>query len=58
MDYRDGKTVAMTEWTLVDLTALGEVDNIQLSMSSSDTGDYGMNTPAFIAIDDFTYQKD
>ena len=38
-------------WTPVDFSALGVVDQIRFSMSSTDNGDFGMNTPAFFAID-------
>lgn len=47
----DGKYI--NQWTFVDLTELGEIDAITFSMSSSDSGDYGMNTPAYFALDNF-----
>ena len=56
IDYRNGKKVAFTDWTFVDLSALGDVDAIKISMSGSQTGEWGLNTPAYIAIDDFTYE--
>jgi len=40
------------DWTKVDLTALGLVDQISFSLSSSDMGDWGMNTPAYFFIDE------
>jgi hypothetical protein len=40
------------EWTAIDLTALGEVGSIGLGFSSSDNGSWGMNTPAYVALDD------
>ena len=52
---KDGKYV--NEWTYVDLSSLGEVDAIKFSMSSSDTGMYGMNTPSYIAMDNFGAAK-
>lgn len=39
------------EWTFVDLTDLGTVDKITFELSSSDVGDFGMNTPGYVAID-------
>lgn len=51
----EGKYV--NEWTYVDLSTLGEIDAIKFSMSSSDTGDYGMNTPAYFCMDNFGAQK-
>ena len=41
------------QWTWVDLSSLGVVDEIRFSLSSSDTGDNGMNTPAYFALDNF-----
>lgn len=38
-------------WQWVDCSTLGVVDSIQFFLSSSDTGPYGMNTPAFFSID-------
>ncbi len=54
-DYRfenNEEDYIVTDWEFVDLTALGEVDMIEFSLSSSDTGAYGMNTPAYFFIDD------
>lgn len=56
-DYRfadRSKCYIVDDWVWVDLGALGNVDSIQLSLSSSDTGPYGMNTPAYFCIDNFT----
>ena len=42
------------EWTYVDLTPLGnEVDSLSFTLTSSDVGEFGMNTPAYFCIDDF-----
>ena len=38
-------------WTWVDLSGLGEVKSILFSLSSSDTGAFGMNTPSYFALD-------
>lgn len=43
----------MTEWTYVDLSELGEIDGMTFGMNSSDSGDYGMNTPAYFCMDNF-----
>ena len=39
------------EWTWVGLTSLGTVASLELSLTSSDNGMFGMNTPAYFAID-------
>jgi len=41
----------VNDWQWVDLTSLGNVDSLQFTLSSSDIGDYGINTPLFFAID-------
>ncbi len=38
-------------WWFVDLTPLGLVKSLEFSLGSSDAGDWGMNTPAYFAID-------
>ena len=40
-------------WTWVDLSGLGTVKKVTFSLSSSDVGDWGMNTPAYFAVDTF-----
>lgn len=39
------------EWAWVDLTSLGQADSLAFSLTSTDNGNYGMNTPAFFAVD-------
>jgi hypothetical protein len=38
-------------WQWIDLETLGEVDALSFSLSSTDNGDFGMNTPAFFCMD-------
>jgi len=38
-------------WEFVDLTSLGEVAALQFTVTSSDTGAFGMNTPGYFCID-------
>ena len=46
-------------WTKVDLSDLGdkEIDSIEFVLTSSDVGQWGINTPAFYAIDDFESEE-
>jgi hypothetical protein len=56
-DYRfadNSQDYIVTDWTLIDLSTLGNVDHVILSLSSSDNGDFGMNTPAYVCVDDIT----
>lgn len=43
-------------WAFVDLSPLGAVSTITVSFESSDIGDYGMNTPAYVMIDDLAFE--
>jgi hypothetical protein len=56
-DYRNGKSLIVKDWVYVELTDLGIVDEIRCSLTSTDTGDYGMNTPAYFCIDNFGAKK-
>jgi hypothetical protein len=44
----------LKEWEWLDLTSLGLVTSLNFALESSDVGEYGMNTPAYFCIDDFT----
>lgn len=48
MDY------IVTDWRWVDLTSMGKIDSLSFTLSSSDNGLSGMNTPAYFCIDNFT----
>ncbi len=53
-DLRDpAKAYIINDWRYVDLSGLGKVKKIQFQLSSSDIGDWGMNTPGYICLDDF-----
>jgi hypothetical protein len=41
-------------WRWVDLVSLGEVKALYFVLASSDTGDFGMNTPGFFCMDNLT----
>lgn len=43
----------LEDWTWVNLQKLSQVDSIDFALSSSDTGMFGMNTPAYFAMDNF-----
>ena len=52
----DGMDILNT-WKKVDLSSLGYVTSIGFSVSSTDTGDWGMNTPAYFCIDKLTVEE-
>jgi hypothetical protein len=45
----------VSDWTFVDLRDLGEVQALTFDFASSDTGDFGMNTPAYFAMDHLVF---
>ncbi|UKK53284.1 DUF4465 domain-containing protein [Prevotella sp. E2-28] len=53
-DLRDpNKAYIINDWRYVDLSCLGKVSKLGFELSSSDNGDYGMNTPAYFCFDNF-----
>ena len=40
------------EWTWADLSSLGAVDSLTFTLTSTDVGQFGMNTPAYFCVDD------
>jgi len=53
-DYRfsdNNLDYIVDSWEFVDLTSLGLVKSIEFTLSSSDVGEWGMNTPAYFAMD-------
>lgn len=56
-DYRTvGSPGALAAWEWLDLSALGPVDALSFSISGSDTDPlFGLNTPAYFAMDNLTY---
>jgi len=53
-DYRfsdNSLDYIISEWTFLDLSNLGSVDQLQFSLASSDVGSFGINTPTYFAID-------
>lgn len=56
-DFRNSNNAfdyILKTWQWVDCSSLGAVDSIGFFMTSSDNGTFGMNTPAFFCIDNFT----
>ncbi|MET0262685.1 MAG: DUF4465 domain-containing protein [Rariglobus sp.] len=53
-DFRfadNGLDYIVSDWTDIDLSGLGTgVHTLEFTLTSSDSGDYGMNTPAYFAL--------
>jgi len=56
-DYRfsdNSQDYIVNDWRWVNLNTLGTVIGLRFSLESTDVGTYGMNTPAYFAIDHVT----
>ncbi len=56
-DYRfanNAQDYIVKAWTFVDLSSLGAVTRLGFDLASTDNGPFGMNTPAYVAIDTLT----
>ena len=49
----DGFNIVKT-WEKVDLSSLGEVTTLHFGLTSTDNGQWGMNTPAYFCLDQLT----
>ena len=47
----------LEEWTWVDLGSLGAMDELSITMRSSDVGEFGINTPLYFCMDNVTTVK-
>lgn len=47
----------VNSWEWIDLSSLGTVVSLHFDMESSDMGEYGMNTPAYFCMDNFTVSE-
>ncbi len=56
-DFREGKAFISNQWEKVDISALEAVDKITLSFDSSDKGEWGMNNPAYVCMDDLLFTQ-
>jgi hypothetical protein len=53
-DLRDAdKAYIINDWRYVDLSGLGKVSKLSFELTSTDNGDWGMNTPAYFCFDNF-----
>ncbi|HHS95593.1 MAG TPA: DUF4465 domain-containing protein [Phaeodactylibacter sp.] len=54
-DYRfedNTQDYIVDEWTWLDLSSLGDTDSLSFALTSTDVGQFGMNTPAYFCIDE------
>lgn len=55
--FTNGCLTAATNWKYVDLSTLGEVEELYFTMSSTDSGEWGMNTPGYFCLDKLTVKE-
>lgn len=56
-DFRftdDSRDYLVKDWIWVDLSEWSAADSLEFILNSSDTGEFGINTPTFFAIDELT----
>ncbi|NET62291.1 MAG: DUF4465 domain-containing protein [Symploca sp. SIO2E6] len=56
-DYRfadNSQDYILDTWELLDLSSLTDATRLSFALTSSDVGSFGMNTPAYFALDDLT----
>lgn len=56
-DYRNGKSFLSNTWNKVDVSVLGTVDMFTFTFDSSDKGEYGVNTPKYVCVDNISYSE-
>ncbi len=56
-DFRDGKTYINKEWVEVDLTPLSDATTVMITFDSTDKGQFGVNTPTYVFIDNLTIEQ-
>lgn len=57
-DYRSSDNsldYIVDEWTLVDFSPLAGANRLYFNLTSTDVGEWGMNTPAYFAIDNLSF---
>ncbi len=53
-NYTSANSTPVNVWSPVDLTALAGAQSLGFGFASSDTGQFGINTPLYFAMDDLT----
>ena len=56
-NYKSDNDKPVTEWIWFDMSPLMAAVKIQFSLTSSDTGEFGMNTAAYFCMDDIVLNK-
>lgn len=60
-DYRftdNSKDYIVKDWTFVNISSLGSLDSLKFTLTSSDTNQFGLKTPAFFCVDNIITNAD
>ena len=60
-DFRfndNSQDYVVKDWTFVNLTSLGSLDSLKFTLTSSDTNQFGLKTPAFFCVDNIITNAD
>ena len=58
-DFRpsdNSKDYIVSKWSIFDLSGLGKINKLTFRFTSTDNSTWGMNTPAYVCIDNVKYQ--
>ena len=58
IEFVNGELHALNDWTYFDLSSLGTVEYVYFTLSSTDSGAYGMNTASYFCMDRFMVMTD
>jgi len=56
-DFRTPDKYILDHWKYIELDWMGQLDSIEFSFVSSDTGQFGINTPQYACFDNFNAPK-
>lgn len=56
-NYTNDTDKPVNEWIWFDMTELGDAVKVKFSLSSTDNGQWGMNTPAYFCMDGITLEE-
>ncbi len=54
-DFRSTNDYIVNDWTWFDLSGFKNTDSLIIRFEGSDMGSFGLNTPAYVCIDDFNF---
>jgi len=56
-DYRSGKSFLSSQWNKVDVSSIGKANQVTFTFDSSDKGQFGVNTPKYVCIDNIEFEQ-